>query len=72
MQVKKQNLFHSCLAQLDRLLGKGGREVKFIAYDFYTQIIQTVLLAKMQRGDETVVKLFVVSPPFAGDKSYWK
>lgn len=46
--------------------------MKFIAYDLHTQIIQTMLLAKMQRGDETVVKLFVVSPPFAGHKSFWK
>jgi len=31
-----------------------------------------MLLARMQRGDEKLVQLFVVSLPFAGHKSYWK
>lgn len=65
----QQNLFHSCLAVQKGWTGK-RQESKRDWRDI--TILQTRVLAKMKRGNEELVKIFVVSLPFLSHKSYCK
>lgn len=43
-------------------LGRGRRAARLIVYDLQKQILQSMLLIKMQRGDEKIVKLWFLYP----------